>query len=158
MKAWIALAVCLVYTVIGVWFIHRFTKSSLDESQSSISYWTLFFIGICTIPSGKYRECGKQFYTFPTPILCGTIYAGLYLRNNSFHFRLACVFACMGFFIISNYFTASFTSLISVPLFRLPVNSIEELANSQTVKTLLLKGSSTDEYFLVIFAAFENSI
>jgi hypothetical protein len=54
-----------------------------------------------------------------------------------------------GVFIITNYFTASYTSVLSIPVYKPIATSIEDLANSNTVKTLLIKGSSTDDYIMV---------
>lgn len=65
-------------------------------------------------------------------------------------------------FITANYFTASYTSLLSIPNFQASVNSFEDLANNKDVKTLLIKGSGTDEYimvnsFLLTFILFTNN-
>ena len=64
----------------------------------------------------------------------------------------------LGIFVITNYYTGSFTSIISIPQFDPIVNSIEELANSKTVKALLVRGSSTDEYFMVNFILNRKSL
>lgn len=52
--------------------------------------------------------------------------------------------------MISNYFTAFYTSFLSIPILRNEVNSVDDLANSDSAKTLLVKGSSTDDYIMVI--------
>ena len=59
---------------------------------------------------------------------------------------------------LTRYYTGSFTSIISIPQFDPIVNSIEELANSKTVKALLVRGSSTDEYFMVNFILNRKSL
>ena len=61
----------------------------------------------------------------------------------------------LGVYIISNYFTATFTSVLSIPIFKASVNSIEDLANSGSVKALLFKGSNTDEYIMVSSARYQ---
>jgi hypothetical protein len=48
-----------------------------------------------------------------------------------------------------NYFTASYTSVLSIPNFKMPISSIEDLANNEDLNPLILKGSSTDEYISV---------
>ncbi len=48
-----------------------------------------------------------------------------------------------------NYFTASYTSILSIPNFKATVGSIEDLANNGAVNPLLIKGSSTEEYIMV---------
>ena len=48
-----------------------------------------------------------------------------------------------------NYFTASYTSVLSIPNFKMPISSIEDLANNEELNPLILKGSSTDEYISV---------
>lgn len=48
-----------------------------------------------------------------------------------------------------NYFTASYTSILSSPVFKSTINSVEDLSKSTTIKTLLNKGSSTEELIMV---------
>ena len=72
------------------------------------------------------------------------------LRNSATAFRFFWGFTLFGIYTIHNYYVAAYTSLISTPTSFIPiVNSIEELANSETAKALLVKGYSTDEYFMV---------
>ncbi|EFX82837.1 hypothetical protein DAPPUDRAFT_240814 [Daphnia pulex] len=72
----------------------------------------------------------------------------LTLRNQASTFRMTLFVSVFGVFIITNYYTASYTSMLSSPNFKPIVNSIEDLATSDSVKTLLIKGSSTDEYIM----------
>ena len=75
---------------------------------------------------------------------------GVALRNSATAFRFSSGFTLFGVYTIQNHYIAVYAYLISTPLPFIPiVNSIEELANSETAKTLLVKGSSTDEYFMV---------
>lgn len=75
---------------------------------------------------------------------------GITHRNSSVHYRLLCASSFLGIFVISNYFTASYTSMLSIPIFEPTVNSVEDLAYKESaIKTLLVKGSSTDELILV---------
>lgn len=71
------------------------------------------------------------------------------MRNTSPHFRLAMGISFLGIYLLSNFYTGAFTSLLSIPNFEAQIKSIEDLANSRTFKTLLIRGSSTDEYFMV---------
>ena len=50
-----------------------------------------------------------------------------------------------------NYFTASYTSELSIPNFKTTVSSIEDLANNRAVNPLLVKGSSSDEFIMASF-------
>lgn len=79
------------------------------------------------------------------------LYVGVTLRNTATTFRFVLGLTFFGIFIICNFYTAAWTSLMSTPIFKHVIGSVEELANSQTVKTLLVKGSSTDEYLMVKF-------
>ena len=78
-------------------------------------------------------------------------FSGVTLRNRSSSFRLACVVSFFGIFIIMNYFTASYTSELSIPNFKTTVSSIEDLANNRAVNPLLVKGSSSDEFIMASF-------
>lgn len=52
-------------------------------------------------------------------------------------------------FITANFFTASYTSYLSIPDFKISVNSIEDLASNKDIKTILMRGSGTDQYIMV---------
>ncbi len=79
-------------------------------------------------------------------------FSGVTLRNNSSSFRLVWGVSFLGIFIICNYYTATYTSLVSMPTFNPIINSIEELADSETVNALIVKGSTTEEYILVSYS------
>ncbi|XP_032798488.2 uncharacterized protein LOC116935248 [Daphnia magna] len=89
----------------------------------TLSYWVVFYFGLCTLQ-------------------------GTSLRGSSTPFRIVCIVSVFGIYITINYFTASYTSILSTPVFKTAVNSIEDSAKSTTVKTLLIKGSSTDEHIM----------
>lgn len=83
---------------------------------------------------------------------------GVTPRGSSTPFRIVCCASLFGIYIAVNYFTATYTSFLSTPVFKTAVNSVEDLANSATVKTLLNKGSSTEELIMVSSSAvFINS-
>lgn len=78
------------------------------------------------------------------------VFKGITVKNASTPFRMVIIVSVSGLFIIGMVFTAAYTSYLTTPIFRKTlVNSVEDLANSKTVKTLLIKGSSTDEYIMV---------
>lgn len=75
------------------------------------------------------------------------------MRNTSTLFRIPIGLSFLTIYVITNYYTGAFTSLVSIPSFEDTITSITDLANSPNMKTLLIKGSSTDEYFMVITAS-----
>lgn len=65
------------------------------------------------------------------------------------HFRILVVFASLGIFIICNYYTGAYTSLLSIPSYQPLAESVEDLAYKDNVKTYVLKGSSADVNIMV---------
>ncbi|XP_057368414.1 glutamate receptor U1-like [Daphnia carinata] len=121
--AWIAILVTFITTVLVSWIIVRVNNSRLVAKTPSLSYWFMFYFGLWTAQ-------------------------GVTPRSSSTSFRLVCCASLFGIYIAVNYFTASYTSILSTPVFKTAVNSVEDLARSTTVKTLLNKGSSTEELIL----------
>jgi hypothetical protein len=140
--------------ILSAWIIHRLTKSNPDmESQNSLSFWIFYYFCIWMLIQGSppfnfYFFIGVRYscnlnQNFDIPVLGAT------LRNRSTPLRLVCLVSFFGSFIIMNYFTASYTSILSIPNFKATVGSIEDLANNGAVNPLLIKGSSTEEYIMV---------
>ncbi|XP_057368410.1 glutamate receptor U1-like [Daphnia carinata] len=121
--AWIAILVTFVVTIFISWIIFRINSSRLDVKAPTLSYWVFFYFGLWTSQ-------------------------GIMLRGSSTPFRIVCVATLFGIYIAANYFTASYTSILSTPVFKATINSVEDLAKSHTVKTLLIKGSSSDEQIM----------
>ena len=71
------------------------------------------------------------------------------LRNDNITFR--CVGICIIFsvWVLCNYYTATYTSLLAAPIYKPAVNSIQDLAESSTIKPLSLKASSTENFIMV---------
>ena len=82
---------------------------------------------------------------------------GMPLKNTANPIRIVCIMGVFGVFIISNYFTAAYTSVMSIPTFKASVTSVTDLANSKTVNTFLMKGSGSDDYIMVTYLNMENS-
>ncbi|KZS01894.1 Uncharacterized protein APZ42_001301, partial [Daphnia magna] len=95
----------------------------LGAKAPNLSYWFIFYFGLWTSQ-------------------------GVTPRGSSTPFRIVCCASLFGIYIAVNYFTATYTSFLSTPVFKTAVNSVEDLANSATVKTLLNKGSSTEELIM----------
>ena len=138
--------------IFSAWVIHRITNpKKSDKSQTPLSYWLFFFVSVYSSQGTYYHmNCTHYFDYCIVHIICWTC-AGVYLKNSTFPFRLMWGVSFFGIFITCNYYTAMYTSMISTPTFKPSVNSIEELTNSKTVKALIVKGSTTEEVFLVKF-------
>ncbi|XP_032783809.2 glutamate receptor U1 [Daphnia magna] len=121
--AWIAILVTFIATVLVSWIIFRVSSSRLGAKAPNLSYWFIFYFGLWTSQ-------------------------GVTPRGSSTPFRIVCCASLFGIYIAVNYFTATYTSFLSTPVFKTAVNSVEDLANSATVKTLLNKGSSTEELIM----------
>nr|CAH0105719.1 unnamed protein product [Daphnia galeata] len=111
------------FMIIATWITHRITNSRLGLTSPNVFYWLYIYVSIWASQ-------------------------GLTLGNRSSPFRLVFLVSIFGVFIITNFFTVSYTSVLSIPVYKPIATSIEDLANSNTVKTLLIKGSSTDEYIM----------
>ncbi|XP_046457341.1 uncharacterized protein LOC124204337 isoform X1 [Daphnia pulex] len=122
-KSGIMIGAAFTFMIVATWITHRITYSRLGRTSPSVFHWAFIFVSIWASQ-------------------------GLTLRNQSSSFRMTFFVSVFGVFIISNYFTAPYTSMLSIPIFKPIVNSIEDLATSDSVKTLLIKGSSTDEYIM----------
>ncbi|EFX82841.1 hypothetical protein DAPPUDRAFT_316351 [Daphnia pulex] len=126
-QAWLAIGCFFAFMILSAWIPHghRLTKSHPDmECQNSLSFWIFYYFCIWMLIQGAT------------------------LRNRSTPLRLVCLVSFFGSFIIMNYFTASYTSILSIPNFKATVGSIEDLANNGAVNPLLIKGSSTEEYIM----------
>ncbi|KAI9558826.1 hypothetical protein GHT06_015615 [Daphnia sinensis] len=122
-SAWVAMFVTLVVIIVVSWMIVRVNHLKLDVKAPSLSYWIVFYFGLAT-------------------------YQGITPRGSSTPFRIVCLVTIFGIYIVVNYFTAFYTSILSTPVFKTAVSSIEDSAKSTTVTTLLIKGSSTDEHIM----------
>ncbi|KAK4011037.1 hypothetical protein OUZ56_020157 [Daphnia magna] len=120
---WIAILVTFIVTTVVSWILVRVNSSRLGVKAPTLGYWVVFYFGLWTSQG-------------TTP------------RGSSIPFRIVCFVTIFGIYIAMNYFTASYTSILSTPVFKTAVNSIEDSAKSRTVKTLLIKGSSTDEHIM----------
>ncbi|XP_032798475.2 glutamate receptor U1 [Daphnia magna] len=122
-SVWIAILVTFIVTTVVSWILVRVNSSRLGVKAPTLGYWVVFYFGLWTSQG-------------TTP------------RGSSIPFRIVCFVTIFGIYIAMNYFTASYTSILSTPVFKTAVNSIEDSAKSRTVKTLLIKGSSTDEHIM----------
>ncbi|XP_057368411.1 glutamate receptor ionotropic, kainate glr-3-like [Daphnia carinata] len=123
LPVWIVILVTLVATTVVSWIIIRVHSSRLGVTAPTLGYWVVYYFGLWTSQS-------------ITP------------RGSTTPFRILCLATIFGIYITMNYFTASYTSILSTPVFKPAINSIEDSAKSTTVKTLLIKGSSTDEHIM----------
>ncbi|KAI9558825.1 hypothetical protein GHT06_015614 [Daphnia sinensis] len=123
LPVWIVILATFVATSVVSWVIVRVNSSRLNAKAPTLGYWVVFYFGLWTSQ-------------------------GITPRGSSTPFRIVCLATIFGIYIAMNYFTASYTSILSTPVFKTAVNSIEDSAKSTTVKTLLIKGSSTDEHIM----------
>ncbi len=139
----------IVFIVLSTWLVHRFTNSRADQSQNTLSYWSLYFVSVWTSQGPDIHK--NQLVKYTNNAEDSTfVFKGITIRNPSTPFRMVIIVSVLGLYIIAMFFTAAYTSYLTTPIFRKTlVNSIEDLANSKKVATLLIKGSSTDEYIMV---------
>ena len=141
------------FTAISAWIINRITESRRNETRRTLSYWIFHFISAWTNHSQ-----GKMLIIYSVDACLFTGFTrynyfhwnkGISLRNPSTSLRLVFICSITSVYVLTNYFTATFTSVLSIPILKASVNSIEDVANSSTVKALLFKGTNTDTYIMV---------
>ena len=71
------------------------------------------------------------------------------IRVNLISFRLICGVLLISSVVISTMYSATFTSQVAVPNFKVLANSLEDVAADSRIEAFVLKGSPTDEYFQV---------
>ena len=153
-KTWLTMITFVGVMVATGWIINRISNSSQYRNQNSLSYWSFYLIRLWTSQSIQSEILYHLIYDYPTllhPFLLRNLVHGMQLRNSSTSLRLVLAAFIFPVFIISIYFTATFTSVLSIPSFKNSINSIEDLANSDSVEALLVKGSNSDEYIMVRF-------
>ena len=72
------------------------------------------------------------------------------MRNENPHFRYAGISSIIALWILCNYYTCTYTSLLAVPIYKPVVNSIEDLADSTNIDPITIKGSNVENYIMVI--------
>lgn len=134
----------------AAWAVHLCTNPRADKSQNSMLHWMFYLVSLWA-SQGYFNYFTYTYLMHNNQSVNQDVFVtGLTLRNPSNSMRVLCAFSAIGIFIVANYFTAAYTSTLSMPVFKTPITSVEDLANTNVVATLLIKGSSTDGYIMVL--------
>lgn len=136
------MGISFVVIIVSAWLIHKVTNQSTDLRPSPLNYWIFYIISVWTTQGSDFVHPSliRKYQSFSK---------GIPLHNPAPAFRLMCAFSFLGIYLLSNYYTGAYTSLLSIPLYQRTIRSIDDLAFDPNVITQTVKGSSTEEYVMV---------